>query len=242
MNKKTILLVEDDQDLLDITSKVLKEHFNVIPALNGAQAWDGLNKEKIDCIVSDLALPDIDGVDLLRKLRNANFDTPVIIVTGKSSLYYAEKCADLGVCGYINKPYDINYLIKRITAAINPEENNLSEPSKNNIHPKVNKCLKYINLHFAEPINKNSISEKLDISPDYLGKLFHKDIGVSFVSYLNRVRIEEAKKMLSSSSLCLAEIIDKVGFGTMQHFFKQFKRHTGTTPDEYRKRAVAEIS
>ena len=219
MNKKTILLIEDDQGLLNLTSEVMKDHFNVIPALNGSQAWDRLNKEKIDCIVSDLALPDIDGVDLLRKLRDANFDTPVIIVTGKSSLYYAEKCADLGVCGYINKPYDINYLIKRINSAINPEEINVSESSENNFHPKVKKCVKYINLHFAQPINKNSISEKLDISPDYLRKLFHKDIGVPFLSYLNRVRIEEAKKMLSSSSLSLAEIIDKVGFGTMQHFF-----------------------
>lgn len=240
MDNKTILLVEDDRDLLDITSEVLKEHFNVIAALNGAQAWDCLNKEKIDCIVTDLALPDIDGVDLLIKLRGANFDTPVIIVTGKSSLYYAEKCADLGVCGYINKPYDINYLIKRINSAINPEKNNVnvSDPSENNIHPKVKKCVKYINLHFAEPINKNSISEKLDISPDYLTKLFHKDVGVPFVSYLNRVRIEEAKKMLSSSSLSLAEIMDKVGFGTMQHFFKQFKRYTGITPEEYRKRGT----
>lgn len=238
MGKKTILLVEDDQDLLDITSEVMKGHFNVIPALNGAQAWDCLNKEKIDCIISDLALPDIDGVDLLRKLRNANFDIPVIIVTGKSSLFYAEKCADLGVCGYINKPYDINYLIKRINSAINPEENNVSESSGNNIHPKVKKCVKYINLHFAQQINKKSVSELLGITPDYLTKLFHKDVGVPFVSYLNRVRIEEAKKMLSSSSLSLAEIIDKVGFGTMQHFFKQFKRHTGTTPDEYRKRGT----
>lgn len=238
MDRKTILLVEDDQDLLEITSEVMKGHFNVIPALNGAQAWDCLNKEKIDCIVSDLALPDIDGVDLLRKFRDANFDIPVIIVTGKSSLFYAEKCADLGVCGYINKPYDINYLIKRINSAIYPEGNKVSESSGNNIHPKVKKCVKYINLHFAEPINKNSISEKLDISPDYLTKLFHKDVGVPFVSYLNRVRIEEAKKMLSSSSLSLAEIIDKAGFGTMQHFFKQFKRHTGTTPDEFRKRGT----
>lgn len=235
MNNKTILLVEDDQDLLDITSEVMKGHFNVIPVLNGTQAWDCLNKEKIDCMVTDLALPDIDGVELLIKLRDANFHTPVIVVTGKSSLFYAEKCADLGVSGYINKPYDFNYLIKRINAAINPDENNLSGPSENNLHPKVKKCVKYIGLHFAEPINKNSISEKLDISPDYLGKLFHKDVGVPFVPYLNRVRIEEAKKMLSSSSLSLTEIIDKVGFGTMQHFFKQFKRHTGTTPDEYRK-------
>lgn len=235
MGKKTILLVEDDEDLLYLTTEIVKDHFNVIPALNGSQAWDRLNKEKIDCIVSDLALPDMDGVALLRKLRDANFDTPVIIVTGKSSLYYAEKCADLGVSGYINKPYDVNYLIKRINSAINPEEDNIPESSKHNIHPKINKCVKYINLHFAEPINKNSISEKLDISPDYLGKLFHKELGVPFITYLNKVRIEEAKKMLSSSTLCLAEIIDKVGFGTMQHFFKQFKRHTGTTPDEYRK-------
>lgn len=238
MNNKTILVVEDDQTLLDITSEVMRGHFNVIPALNGTQAWDCLNKEKIDCIVTDLALPDIDGVELLIKLRDANFHTPVIIVTGKSSLYYAEKCADLGVYGYINKPYDINYLIKRVNAAINPEKNNISESSENTIHPKVKKCVKYINLHFAEPINKNSVSEQLGITPDYLTKLFHNDVGIPFVSYLNRVRVEAAKKMLSSSSLSLVEIIGKSGFGTMQHFFKQFKKHTGFTPNEYRKMAT----
>ena len=53
MEKKTILLVEDDQDLLDVTSEVMKGQFNIIPALNGAQAWDCLNKEKIDCIVEE---------------------------------------------------------------------------------------------------------------------------------------------------------------------------------------------
>jgi len=238
MDNKTILLVEDDQDLLDITSKVLKEHFNVIPALNGVQAWDCLNKEEIDCMVSDLALPDIDGVDLLKKLRDANFHTPVIIVTGKSSLYYAEKCADLGVCGYINKPYDINYLVKRIYAATDPGKRDAkSESPERNVHPKVRKCIRYISKHYLQPITKGSVSEQLDISPDYLAKLFQKDVGVPFVYYLNSVRVDKARGLLANSSLSLLDIMEKSGFGTIQHFFKQFKKHTGSTPNEYRKRA-----
>lgn len=237
MEKKSVLLVEDEQGLLDITSEVMKGHFNIFTAMNGLQAWDCLNKEKIDCMVSDLALPDIDGIDLLIKLRDASLDIPVIIVTGKSCLDYAEKCADLGVSGYIKKPYSIDYLVKRINASIGPEKKNVSGSSEKNIHPKVRKCIRYINQHYLQPITRESVSEQLDISPDYLAKLFQKDVGVPFVHYLNSVRVDKARGLLANCSLSLLDVMEKSGFGTMQHFFKQFKKHTGSTPNEYRKRA-----
>ncbi len=116
LSKKTVLFVDDEPALVNIMKDRLKDDFNVIGANNGEEAWDHIEKDQIDFIVLDLEMPQMSGLELLARLRSNENNTEVIITTGKSNRFYAEQCADLGVSGYIIKPYTGSEIRMRLLA------------------------------------------------------------------------------------------------------------------------------
>lgn len=93
----------------------------------------------------------------------------------------------------------------------------------------------YINMHFAEDINRNSLAEIVYLDPDYTARLFKKETGTSLVNYIIKKRIETAKNLLINTDLSVNLISDKVGYGNYSYFTKLFKKETGFTPVDYRK-------
>ena len=87
---------------------------------------------------------------------------------------------------------------------------------------------------FTQEIVYQDLCARHHINPSYLSQLFRKELGMTFTSYLNQLRIHYAKELLQSTSLRVAEISDKVGYDNYLHFTKLFKRETGTTPKQYR--------
>ena len=115
-SKKTVLFVDDMPTLVNIMKDRLKGDFNVIGASDGEEAWDHIEKDEVDFIVLDLEMPHMSGLEFLARLRSSENSTEVIITTGKSSRFYAEQCADLGVSGYIIKPYVTSEIRMRLLA------------------------------------------------------------------------------------------------------------------------------
>ena len=116
LSKKTVLFVDDEPTLVNIMKDRLKDDYNVICACDGKEAWDHIAKDKIDFIILDLEIPEMNGLELLARLRSSENYTDVIIATGKSNRFYAEQCADLGVSGYIIKPYTGSEIRMRLLA------------------------------------------------------------------------------------------------------------------------------
>ena len=240
MNKKTVLLVDDEPRLLESTAKLLQDHFNIIRSSNGIQAWECVERESFDCIVLDIMMPEMNGVEFLKRLRDKGKKTPVIMVTGQSCASCAERCADLGVSGYVKKPYDIDDLICRIHSLVNAnktskEDINFREFLENIDHPKVREVVTYIHGNYSHPITINCISNNFGICSSYLGTLFKEHLSLTFTEYVNKLRIEKAKKLIEETDFTISEISEKVGFSTEQHFFKQFKKYTDTTPKKFKK-------
>jgi len=237
MKNKTILFVEDEVALLDIVSPQLKKHFDVIGAANGIDAWEHLQAHRFDCLVLDLEMPGMGGLELLNKMREIGDYTPVIIVTGKSSQDYAEQAADLGVSGYMTKPYNLLELVERvknvISQSIRVEEK--ANPIQQELHPKLQEVLEHINEHYPKGLSAGSVSKETGISYGHLADLFKKEIGMSFTCYLNRLRVGKVKNLIKTTDIQLSQIMTDVGFKTEQHFFKQFKRFAGVTPRSLRK-------
>lgn len=94
----------------------------------------------------------------------------------------------------------------------------------------------YIQKNFQSDINIISIATRININPDYLGKLFRKYTGMGLMEYLTNVRIETAKKMIVSTDIKISEIARNVGFNDFSYFANRFKKATGDLPSKYRSR------
>lgn len=93
----------------------------------------------------------------------------------------------------------------------------------------------YIDMHFTEDINRNSLAEIVYLDTDYTAKLFKKETGISLMNYIIRKRVETAKDLLINTALSVNQISDKVGYGNYSYFTKLFKKETGYTPVDYRR-------
>lgn len=96
------------------------------------------------------------------------------------------------------------------------------------------KAITYIREHYAEKISQEDVAEYLEITPEYLSTLFHREINKNFATFINEFRISSAKRMLKSSDLKIYEIAEKVGFTDTKYFNRVFKEIEGISPKEYR--------
>lgn len=102
-------------------------------------------------------------------------------------------------------------------------------------HLTVRKAIAMVREFYQAGITLDEISEKLGITPEYLGTLFHKEMGVSFSTYIRNFRIDKAKELICGTSMKLYEISEKVGYSDPKYFGKVFKETTGMLPTEYRR-------
>jgi two-component system response regulator YesN len=100
--------------------------------------------------------------------------------------------------------------------------------------PVIGQILSQIHENCSEELSLKSLSAKYNIHPVYLGRLFQKETGESFSEYVNRVRIERAKELLGDARLKVNEIARMVGYWEMGYFYKQFKKHVGISPTDYK--------
>lgn len=122
MDKSRILIVEDDLDLSEMVSSYFRvQNYDVLTAAWGEEALELADENKLDLIMLDIRLPDIDGFELCRRLRNnrKTMDTPIIFLTEKRDRVDKLQGLELGVVDYITKPFDIQELRLRVRNAIN---------------------------------------------------------------------------------------------------------------------------
>lgn len=98
----------------------------------------------------------------------------------------------------------------------------------------IKKIVNYVNVNFHEDLSIKELSARFGLTPNYLSQIFKNETGESFVSYMNRLRIEKACTLLRTSDLKISEIVRQVGYNDSQYFYRVFKKHIGQTPIEYR--------
>ncbi len=106
---------------------------------------------------------------------------------------------------------------------------------KQNRYPRtITMCLDYIYDNLHQKITLEELAERVNLSPSYLSKLFHKEVGCTVSAYITKKRIEAAENMLKFSEYSCLEISDYLCFSSESHFIHVFKKHTGYTPKSYR--------
>jgi DNA-binding response OmpR family regulator len=122
-----ILLVEDDHDILDMTAYVLRrERFVVLEASDGAQALRRWKSDRPDIVIVDLGLPNVDGFEVVRRIR-AEDQTPILVITGRKDARDVLRCFDLGSDDFIPKPFEFHELIARMRAILRRVQSDKAE-------------------------------------------------------------------------------------------------------------------
>ena len=114
-----ILVVEDDKNLRKLIVTCLeKASYTVFETHNGEEALDLMDKEYVDLIVTDIMMPEMDGYELIKSLREANYNTPILIITAKEDLEDKRQVFNLGAEDYMVKPINIDELILRVKSLL----------------------------------------------------------------------------------------------------------------------------
>lgn len=115
----TILVVEDNADMRELFCTVLSDAgYRTLPAHDGVNALDIIDKEYVDLIVADIMMPNTDGYELIKSLRNAKYDLPILTVTAKSQFDDMKKAFRTGTDDYMIKPVNVNELVLRVEALL----------------------------------------------------------------------------------------------------------------------------
>lgn len=211
----------------------------VYEAGNGRTAFEKVEEVRPHLVITDIRMPDMDGLQLIEKMRDNSIHSQVIIVSGYDDFTYAQQAIRFGVCDYILKPIDetdlydrvLNVMKKLEVAEVYTSSGKKEDSANNNIIIK--EAIEYIEKHFGEDINLVSVAENIGVHPNYLSTIFTKKCGESFVKFLTRKRIEEAKKLMKDPMLKLYEISEMVGYSDYRWFAKVFKQYEGVTPKKY---------
>ena len=124
--KQTILVVDDEPMVLDLFQKILsRERYTLLTASNGKEALELVCKKRPDLVILDLKLPDMSGIETLRRINRRNENPEVIIITGYGSMETARAAMRLGAYDYITKPFDIDYIRALIEDALSAASGSL---------------------------------------------------------------------------------------------------------------------
>lgn len=242
-----LIIADDERVIRETISRLIDwESLGIVLTglcSNGLEAYDMIIDESPDIVMTDIKMPGMGGLDLIKKINEANPDTRFIILSGYGEFEYAKEAMKYGVKHYILKPCnekqitesileaskDCYALKRRQTILPGPEE----FPAASNRF--VQKIYDYVEQHLADSdITLKKIAEThLFMNVDYVSKRFLKETGRKFSDYLAEVRIRKARQYLAEGRK-IQEVAEKVGCGNNPHYFSQlFKKKTGMTPSAY---------
>ena len=245
--KYTIVVAEDEPLLLEnliIKVKQSGTNFEVIgSAQTGIQAYELVESLNPDLLITDIRMPVMDGLELIRKTREQHQNTDFIITSGFSEFEYAKAAMKYQVSDYLLKPIDPSELkesLQHLELKYQSEQADLEDVFCNDICNQspahIAELLKdYITMHYNEEINLNTIAYNLSYSASYLTKIFCQYCNTSPSKYLISLRIQKAQQLLShNTELSIRQVGETVGYPEQGYFSRIFKKQTGFSPIEYR--------
>ena len=209
-------------------------------AANGEEALEAVERLGPTLIITDLKMPRMDGIELLRRLRESGNNVYVIILTAYDSFEYAQSALRLGAVDFLLKPFHdgdleraVQRLQKRMSSAAAQAEpiHGLKKGDKSRY---VLEAMDYIGGHYNDPgISVASIAQHLGISEGHLSHTFKKETDYTLLNYLTRFRIQKAMALLREGRVKVYEAAEQVGYRDVTHFSATFKKVVGVSPSEY---------
>lgn len=246
--KPTILLVDDNEEILEFLTMDLQDKYNLLKASNGQEALQVLESEPVQLIISDIMMPVIDGFELCNQVK-ADFHyshIPFILLTAKDTLQSKIMGLELGADAYIEKPFSPEHLEVQI-ASLLKNRNNIKAyfASSPMVHMNTmayttadEKFLEKLNT----TINNNLTNAELDV--EHLSNLmnisrptlYRKIKAISDLTpneLINIARLKKATELLNEGHYKMVVIAEMVGYTSQNHFGRNFSKQFGMSPSEY---------
>ena len=240
MKKLRVLLVDDEIMIREGFKRLFDwETHNcqvVGEAADGMEALAKIDTLDPDIAIMDINIPIMNGLKVIQLSRIKHPDTAFVIVSGYDDFSYCREALRLQITDYILKP--VNYeefgaCIDNLKIALfqrqSPKHQDRQEERT------ITLITRYLQEHLAEEISLSILAEEFHLSAQYISQLFKSEIGVGFLAYLTNIRMEQAKKLLLSTPLPIAEVSEQSGYGDYRVFTKVFKKSEGITPSQYRR-------
>lgn len=215
-------------------------------ASNGAQALEAVERYGPSLIITDLKMPVMDGLEMLRQLRERGNNAFVIILTAYDSFAYAQTALRLGAVDFLLKPFhdgELEQAVTRLKQRMDragqggekgPAPLPLPELKKGDKSKYVLEAMAYIGEHYHEPnIGVAAIAQHLGISEGHLSHTFKKETDYTLLNYLTRYRVHRAMELLRDCRLKVYEVAEQVGYRDIAYFSATFKKLVGMSPSEY---------
>lgn len=246
--RPTILLVEDDNDMRYYIRQELEEIYTIEEAVNGRSGLEMAKKIMPDLIVSDVMMPEMDGVELAHLLK-ADPETshiPIILLTAQGGLEHRLEGLETGADSYIPKPFSIRYLKIRIrklielrrvmkerfSKSINMEAQEVALTSTD--EKLLQNAIDYVRSNIENTdLSVEGMSKHLGLSRTHLHRKLKALTGQSPVDFIKMIRMKQAAYLLSTGKLSISEVGYKVGYNTPSYFSSSFHAYFGMSPKAY---------
>lgn len=244
----SILVIEDNPDMRHYISSNLSRFFNVIEAENGKQGLETARKDEPDLIISDVMMPEMDGLELCRKIKSNLYTShiPVILLTAKGEVEdYVEGLVQ-GADDYISKPFNIEILIAKVSGMIenrkklrrkfssledvDPAELTISKLDEQ-FFTKINEV---IELNYSDSnFDVDKFASLMFVSRSQLYKKLKAITDLSAIEFLNVFRLKKSVELIKQGDLQINEIAYSSGFNDPKYFSRIFKKYYHCTPTDY---------
>jgi YesN/AraC family two-component response regulator len=219
---------------------------------NGRDALDFLKNQVVDVLMTDIRMPVVDGMELIRQAKALHPAITCVVLSGHRDFEYARSAMTLGVRHYIVKPTKYQQLASIFTqiaqelqdseGAANRSHNAPSPVSGSSgkqemVDPNqqaIRSIKQFINEHLGSA-SLEEVASHVRLNPNYLSTYFHQHTGQPFGEYLIKTRMAMAAELLKKSSKRIGEIADFVGYSSANSFSRTFRHQYGISPKDYRR-------
>jgi two-component system response regulator YesN len=236
MDKKNILLVDDDATIRDMIKDALKKEYNILEASNYSEAVK-LIRYPIDLALIDYVLPDSDGFEVLKAIRDVKPSLPAIIMTGYSNENVVIKALRTEVADYIKKPVKLAYLRRRLLEILGGKDNSRNSESVESREEFIlDGIAAYVEEKYMKDLTLDKLASMTCMNRFKFCRAFKERFEQTFTSYLNTIRVKNAAGLLKNPNLNITEIAYFVGYKSVIHFDRVFRAIYGISPRDYRKK------
>lgn len=243
-----LLLVEDNPEIRECLRTILHNEYAIIEASNGEEALELTMKHLPDLIVSDIAMPLMDGIEFTLKVKKdeRTDHIPIILLTARGAMEHHVEGIESGADDYITKPFQSQILQLKIRNLLSTREKLREkyhkiitlEPQSIEIEDPENKFLgKLMNIlekNLNDPeFNVARLTKEIGMSRPVLFRKVKILTGLSVIDLIRTTRLKKAEMLLKQRKMSISEVAFSVGFNDPKHFSKSFRSQFGKTPTEY---------
>ena len=248
--KETLLIVEDNTDLQTFLQTLLGHRYRILTANHGKEGWTLACHNLPDLIITDVMMPEMDGIEMTRKLK-ANYMTshiPVVMLTAKGEVRDELEGLNAGANFYLKKPFlprQLELIVKNIQDQQQKMRHHLLSEStvsddaqqteKSEVQDKfLQQVTEYIQSHLSSPdLTVENLAEVMNVSSVHLYRKLKQSTDISPNDWIRNLRMKQAVQLLCKKEMNVTDVAYAVGYSDPKYFSKCFKTIYGMSPTAY---------